>query len=79
MPREKLLATVERLRELRLNRVLGDAELLGNFAMGKIFKFAEDEDFAASRGEVGDGGGQEIGFLAATGSLGGIGCIVEDA
>ncbi len=79
MPREELLASVKRLRELRLNGVLGDAEFLGDFAMGEVFKFTEDENFAAARREAGDGGRQELGFLAATDGLRGAGCIVEDA
>jgi hypothetical protein len=46
---EKCFAPVQRLRELRFHRVLGDAEPGGDFAVGQVFKFAEQENFAATR------------------------------
>lgn len=79
MTGKKLLAPVERLGELRFDGVHGDAEFFGDFAVGEIFKFAEDEDFAAARRQFRDRGRQQFGFLPAAHGLGNTGRIVEDA
>jgi len=42
------------LGELCLHGVLGDAELLGDLAMRKVFEFAEDENFTATRRQGGN-------------------------
>ena len=76
---EELLAAVECLGELGFDGVRGEAEFLGDFAVGEVFKFAEDEDFAAARWELGNRGGEEVGLLLAAGGLGGVGRGVEDA
>ncbi len=76
---EKFFAAVEGFGELGFDGVHGDAEFLGDFAVGEVFKFAEDEDFAAARRELGNRGGEESGLLLATGGLGGVGRIIEDA
>jgi hypothetical protein len=49
-PDEKLLATMQRFGQLRFDGVLRDAQLVGDFAMGKIFVFTENEDFATPVG-----------------------------
>ena len=77
--REKLLTAVKRLGELRFNGVHGDAEFFGDFAVGEVFKFAEDEDFTAARRQFRDRGREQVGFLLAAGGLGGVGRGVEDA
>ena len=79
MSREKRLAPVECLGELRFNRMLSDAELLRDLAVGKVFKFTEDEDFTATRGQFRDGCGQEIGLLTPADVFGDTGRLVEDA
>lgn len=79
MAREEFFAAMEGFGELGFDGVHGDAELLGDFAVGEVFKFAEDEDFAAARRELGNRGDEESGLLLAAGGLGGVGRIVEDA
>ena len=79
MAREEFFAAVERLGELHLDGVHGDAEFLGDFAVGKIFKFAEDEDFAAARRQLGDRRREQVGLLLAAGGFGGVRRRVEDA
>ena len=79
MAGEEFLTAVERFGELRFDGVHGDAELFGDFAVGKVFKFAEDEDFAATRRKLGDRRREQVGFLLTAGGLGGVGCGVEDA
>ncbi|MCX6954685.1 MAG: hypothetical protein NTV51_21225 [Verrucomicrobia bacterium] len=44
--------------------MLGDAEPPGDLAVGKVFKFAEDEDFTAARRQFRDRGGQQVGSRA---------------
>ena len=70
---------MERFGELRFDGVHGDAEFLGDFAVGKIFKFAEDEDFAAAGRQFRDRRRQKVGLLLAAGGFGGVGRGVEDA
>jgi len=77
--REKFLTTVERFGKLGFDGVNGDAEFFGDFAVGEIFKFAEDEDFTAARWQLRDRGREEVGLLLAAGGLGGVGRGIEDA
>ena len=79
MAGKKFLAAMQRLRELRLDRVLGDAEFGGDFPMREIFEFAEHENFAATRRQRGDRGGQQVGFLSAAHGLRHSRCLIEDA
>ena len=79
MAGEEFFTAVERLGELHLDGVYGDAEFFGDFAVGKIFKFTEDEDFAAARRQFRDRRRKEVGLLLAAGGLGGVGRGVEDA
>jgi hypothetical protein len=48
----------------------GDAEAIGDFAMGKEFDFTEEKDGAAALGEFGDGLFEEREFLAGHDLLG---------
>lgn len=79
MAGEEFLTAVERFGELRFDGMHGEAELFGDFAMPAVFKFAEDEDFAATRRQLGDRRREQVGFLLTVGGLGGVGRIVEDA
>ena len=79
MAREKFLTAVERLGELGFDGVHGEAELFGDFAVGAVFKFAEDEDFAAARRQLRDCHREQGGLLLAAGGLGGTRPVVEDA
>jgi hypothetical protein len=76
---EELLASMQRLRELALHRVDGNAELFGDFAVRKVFKFSEDEDLATTRWQLCDRCDEQICLLTTTGNLRGVGRIVEDA
>ena len=67
------------LGELCLHGVLGDAELLGDLAMRKVFEFAEDENFTATRRQGGNRLCQQVGFLPAADGLDHTGRIIEDA
>ena len=79
MAGEEFPTAVERFGELRFDGMHGEAELFGDFAMPAVFKFAEDEDFAATRRQLGDRRREQVGFLLTVGGLGGVGRIVEDA
>ena len=70
---------MESFRELRFDRVHGDAEFFGDFTVGEVFKFAEDEDFTAARRQLRDRRREQVGLLLAAGGLGGVGRSVEDA
>ena len=54
----------ERAGVLFFNGADGDAEAVGDFAMGQEFDFTQEQDGAAALGEFGDGLLEECEFLA---------------
>ena len=56
----------------------GDAELIGDLAVGKAVDLAKRDDLAAAVGQRLDGGGEELEFLVMADGLGDAGPIFKD-
>ena len=68
-----LAATHQADRELRVDGALGDAQAIGNRAMGKSLDASQREDFAAPRRQRAHGVVEQREFLFMTEGFGGIG------
>jgi len=66
------------LGQLRFHRVLRDTKSLSDFPVRKVFKFTEDEDFPATRGQLRDRLREQVGLLMSAGHFGCSLCLIDD-
>ncbi len=79
MSLEKFGEFAEADRALRLDRVLGDAELGRDLLLRQTIDLPQSEDLPATRGQRLDGLGQEFEFLGVDNRLRDIRRLIQDA